>query len=416
MNTAALREELQDAKAELGGMLDRITSQAEREQRPQTESERASIRQKRDRVEALERQIGASVTERNFTEALERQVGRMTRDARDTREGGVRGSTLGAQFARASGDWLKDPRNRGSRWESPVQEFDDPRFGDMHNTTITTTQGGAGGVLVAPQYLPGIVPVPLRPPIVADLLGAGTTGENMIISNVETAITVNAAAVAEGATKPEGAITFAQVQEPVAKLAWWIPCTEELLADLPAMRDYVDTRLVAGLQVVEDDQLLSGDGTAPNLKGLLNRTGLAADVPRGTDTNVDAIAKQIAAIETANPGVKVTGVIAHPTNYLTSRLQKTTTNEYIGGSPFEPVMPPALWGLPVALTTAIPLGTALVVCRSAAMVFRRTGILIAATNSHQDFFIKNLVAIRCEERLALCVFRPSCFGRVTGLS
>ena len=68
------------------------------------------------------------------------------------------------------------------------------------------------------------------------------------------------------------------------------------------------------------------------------------------------------------------------------------------------------------MTVAIPLGTALVVCRSAAMVFRRSGIMIAASNSHQDFFIKNLVAIRCAERLTLCVFRPACFGRVTGLN
>jgi len=44
------------------------------------------------------------------------------------------------------------------------------------------------------------------------------------------------------------------------------------------------------------------------------------------------------------------------------------------------------------------------------------GTRVEASNSHQDFFIKNLVAIRAERRLALAVLRPSCFGRVTGLS
>ena len=51
----------------------------------------------------------------------------------------------------------------------------------------------------------------------------------------------------------------------------------------------------------------------------------------------------------------------------------------------------------------------------AAQVFRKGGIRVEASNSHSDFFIKNLVAIRAEERLALAVYRPGAFGEVTGL-
>jgi HK97 family phage major capsid protein len=76
-----------------------------------------------------------------------------------------------------------------------------------------------------------------------------------------------------------------------------------------------------------------------------------------------------------------------------------------------------LWGLPVAVTPAMTAGTALVgAYASAAQVFRKGGIRVEASNSHQDFFIKNLVAIRAEERLALAVYRPGAFGEVTGLT
>jgi HK97 family phage major capsid protein len=412
-------EDVREAKTYAFTLQQRVMDQATREERAPTASELATIDRANQEALAIERRVGAQRTERNFMEAIDKTTKGMAM-ARDPRE--VRGNSLGAQFARERGDWIKDPRNRpsgGISWSSAFLELDDPRFsggggGEMHATTITET--GTGGFLAVPQYLPGVVPVPLRLPVVADLLGVGPASSAAVIYMAETTYTVAAAAVAEGAAKPESAISFAQVTEPVQKLAHWIPVTDELLEDVPAMAAYVDQRLVRGLQVVEDDQLLNGNGTAPNLNGLLTRVGLAPDVARGTDTNVDAVAKQISAIATANPGVTVTGVIMHPTNYLSSRLIKNTLGDYIGGSPFEPVMPPALWGVPVARTVAIPLGTALVVCKEAATVWRRGGISIAASNSHQDFFTRNLTAIRVECRLALAVYRTSCFGRVTGLN
>jgi HK97 family phage major capsid protein len=61
-------------------------------------------------------------------------------------------------------------------------------------------------------------------------------------------------------------------------------------------------------------------------------------------------------------------------------------------------------------------GTALVgAFKTAAQIFRKGGVRVEASNSHADFFVKNLVAIRAEERLALAVYRPAAFGEVTGL-
>ena len=211
-------------------------------------------------------------------------------------------------------------------------------------------------------------------------------------------------------------MVFTQVQEAVSKIAQFLPVTDEMLEDVGMLRAFIDAQLVAGLDLTEEDQILNGSGTAPNLRGILNRTGLMADWPRGTDSNHDAILKAITQLEVTNPGAKVTGIVMNPTNWTPMLLLKSTTGEYIAGSPFDPVTAPTLWGRPVVQTPAIVAGTCLLVCKEQAIVLRRGGTRVEASNSHQDFFIKNLVAIRAERRLALAVLRPSCFGRVTGLS
>ena len=66
------------------------------------------------------------------------------------------------------------------------------------------------------------------------------------------------------------------------------------------------------------------------------------------------------AITTAQ-NVGCDGVIMHPTNWLTILLLKDADGNYMnGGGPLAALPRPMLWGKPVALTTAITLGTALV--------------------------------------------------------
>jgi len=105
-------------------------------------------------------------------------------------------------------------------------------------------------------------------------------------------------------------------------------------------------------------------------------------------------------------------------NYLTIQLAKNSTGDYYeNGGPFSAMRTPMLWGKPVALTTAITLGTALVgAFKYAAQFFRKGGIRVDVSNSHSDFFVKNLVAIRAEERGILTVRRPGAYGLVTGLN
>jgi HK97 family phage major capsid protein len=114
-------------------------------------------------------------------------------------------------------------------------------------------------------------------------------------------------------------------------------------------------------------------------------------------------------------------LIINPTNWGTIRTTKDTSGQYYGGGPFYgpyggPQGPApsfsggAIWNLNVLVTSAIGDGTAVVgAFRQGGAVYRRGGLTVEASNSHSDFFQKNLTALRAEERLVLAIYRPSAF-------
>lgn len=329
--------------------------------------------------------------------------------------------SIGAQFAE---DFVQQGFSSGDRLSFGKD------IAGFHNAIITEAGGGVGTVI--PQYQPGIVPTLFRRLTVSDLLPQGTTSSPSIIYVQETAVTNAAATVAEGGLKPQSDITTAQVTEVVRKIATTAKISDEMVNDAGYIQSYVNGRLVLFVQLAEEDQLLNGNGTAPNLRGILNRTGLTAAQALGTDSRVDAIFKEVTKIR-AGAFLDPDAVVLHPTDWQSIRLAKDANQQYYGGGPFGYAAygnpnqvvgdtsnlsagGDTLWGLRVVVTPAIAQGTALVgAFQLSAQVYRREGIRVEATNSNEDDFLRNLIAIRVEERLGLAVYRPAGFGTVTGL-
>lgn len=259
-----------------------------------------------------------------------------------------------------------------------------------------------------------LVPFPTRRPVVADLMPNGTISQPLFIFMEETSNTNNADSVAEGGQKPESALAFTERNAPVRKIATVLPVTDELFDDAPAMRSYVQGRMTIFLQLAEENKLLSGDGIAPNIEGILTNGGIQVQA-KGGDTIPDAIYKAATKIE-VNSFLSPTGVVMHPNDWQRVRLLKDAVGNYLFGSPMAGDME-RLWGYAIVKTQAITEGTSLVgAWDSAAMIFRRTGISFAVSTEHSDFFIKNKLMLRIEERLALAVFRPTGFCEVTGVN
>lgn len=264
----------------------------------------------------------------------------------------------------------------------------------------------------APTRLPGIVGPPEEERTVRDLMSQGTTDNNALEYYEETANTPAAATRAEGVAKPEAALTFTLRTDNVRKIAVWIPATSESLADLSWLRSYIEARLTYFVKREEEDQLINGDGTPPNISGILDRA--IQTQAKGADPTPDAIYKAMQKIR--NVGfAEPDAVVLNPNDWTPIRLLRTADGLYIWGSPSE-AGPERIFGKTVRQTTAIAENTGLVgAFKAHAMVLQREGISITISTEHASYFIENKVAILAEERLALQVFRPYAFCEVTGI-
>lgn len=251
---------------------------------------------------------------------------------------------------------------------------------------------------------------------VADLMLQGATDNNTIEYYEETTVTNAATTVAEAGTKPESALAWTLRTESVRKIATWIPATKESLDDVSWLESQMRGRLAFMVQRVEEAQLLTGDGNAPNLRGILNRTGIQTQA-KGADPTPDAVYKAMQKIRGAGGSgfAEPSAVVMHPNDWTDVKLLRTADGIYIWGNPSDEG-PDRIWGLPVRQTTAITEGTGLVgAFRPYAEVLRREGINITLSTEHSTYFVENKVAILAESRLALAVYRPAAFATVTGI-
>lgn len=77
---------------------------------------------------------------------------------------------------------------------------------------------------------------------------------------------------------------------------------------------------------------------------------------------------------------------------------------------------PALWGVRTVVTPAVAQGTCYVGAfkLGGSVVSKASGLRVEVANTDQDDFVKNMVTIRAEERLALAVRYPAAFVKISG--
>lgn len=287
--------------------------------------------------------------------------------------------------------------------------------------------GTASGSFLLPDVFPGIYRANERELNMRDVLLNAETSSDAVTILQESGFTNNAAEVAEATlvsegAKPESAITLTEATFPVRTIAHWIPITRQMLDDLPMMRTYVEQRLIDGLERREDNQILNGTGVAPNLTGLYATSGTqaldqtyftgAATLNVGTALeNFDRILRAKTLIRTTG-GATATFVVFNPADYEKLQTAADTTDRYIGTGPFTNGAIPTLWGLTVVESENNAAGTALVGDGTMAAVVDRMDATIYTTDSHSDYFIRNIIVILAEERIALPVFRPAAFAEV----
>ena len=317
-----------------------------------------------------------------------------------------------------------------------VPQFDTGAIAlDLKGTLLEGTgspgTGTGGGLLQVPDVVPGATETLFQRLTVRDLIASGTTNTNSIRYTIEGTATSAAAGVAEGAAKPESTLGLSTTDEPVKKVATSLTVSDELLEDNAQVSSYINGRLSLFVAIEEERQIVRGAGTN-ELVGITGRSGVTTWARGTVDSNAVALFKAMNG-QRGSSFLEPEAIIMNPTNWQTTRLGTDSAGQFFGGGPFlGPYGGPqgpvgqsgqvtgaidSIWGKPVVVTTAIGAGTALVGAFSAAaQLFARGGRTVEASNSHSDYFEKNLVKIRAEERLALAVYRPAAFTLVSGLA
>lgn len=282
---------------------------------------------------------------------------------------------------------------------------------EIKNAIMEFTSGGSGtgaNEIIIPQRVPEWITPANRTLRIRSLLQAGRTVSNAIDFVQETGFQNNAAPVAEGETKPESSLEFTLRTAPVRTIAHWVQASKQVLEDIPQLESYIDTRLRYGLRLVEEEQLLSGDGTGHNLLGLIPQAtpfDLARRKPG--DTRMDIVRRAMTQLRISE--YQPDAIVLHPTDWEDIELTKTTFGQYIRANPGS-LLPPTLWGLPVLDSTSLAPGEFMVgAFGMAAQIWDRDDATVEISTEDRDNFIKNMVTIRAEERLALVVYRPESF-------
>lgn len=268
---------------------------------------------------------------------------------------------------------------------------------------------------------PGVVGGAFRMLTLESLLTSLPTSSNAVDYVRENVFTNAAAETAEGATKPESAVTTTLVTEPVATIAHWLKISRQLAGDNAALAAYVDLRMRYGVDLRVENQIIVGNGTAPNMGGFtksgnFTAHGYTAAGLTGAgllNNRFDLIGKVLG--DCMGSDYPADAIMLNPTDWWTMRLAKDTQGRYLLGDPGMDIAP-NLFGVPVVASTAVTADTVLVASlRMAGTFYNREGVVIDMSESDGDNFTRNLITIRAERRCMLAVERPAAvrFGDLT---
>ena len=298
---------------------------------------------------------------------------------------------------------------------------------DVYSALPSGTPSSFGTIQRDAMVLP-----PTRTKRVRDLFPTRTTTSAVIeyfrqigFTSVANAPTNSASSVAErnaGDTafglKPQSSFSFVGEQAAVRTLAHWEAAHRNVLADEPQLRSIIDNELMYGLRLLEDNQILNGNGSGENLRGVLQTAGIqdyswseGATLPV-KDTKADALRR--AATLSYLAYYEPSGIVMHPNDWEDIELTKDSNGQYLIAVSVAMGGEPRVWRMPIVDTPAIAEGTALVgAFGTGAQLYDREQASIRISEQHSDFFVRNAVVILAEQRLALAVKRPEAFVKVT---
>jgi len=404
-----------------------IVEKALVEGRPMTEDER---NKSMNMVEEAKQGLDDVALERKIAEL---QAAAAKGKEEETQEE-VKGS-MGERFAqnKAYKAWMKQVAPNGHIPES-AKGLNSPAFEvDMpfeKKAVLTGASATSGGAFIQNDDTGIYVPMGRKPLKLRDLISVRSTNSDMVEFVRQTAQVTQAAGVAEatsaaaptvttvddsptgytstvtlnsgGGYKPEGTMTFAKVTAPVETVAVWIPVTKRALADAAQLRGIIDQELRASLMDEIENNILFGQAT-PDFVGLAETSNI---LNQAFSTDILTTARK------AITNLATNGLEASPTAFVVAPADwEAVELALFAAAPYLPYQQ-SMWRIPVVESQYLTAGTAYLGNWKQAVMWDRQQVTISVSDSHADFFIRNLVAVLAEARAAFGVLKPKSFVEI----
>jgi HK97 family phage major capsid protein len=391
-----------EARQKLQQELREIDEKATAETRDYTEDESGRIEEARNELRAIDERITANleyeVQERAINDGITQMLGAVL----DSQSGDVVDNrSLGAQFVESAEfrAWAESGTNK------PNVTFNGM---DIRAVTDVTTGATSGGAFINPDRLARIgQDFANRKTYLIDVLPRIQINgpvEYVQDKSPKADLADKAVEVAEATAKPQAGPTLEVVQENAAVIAAWVNITRQTAQDAQQVMGYLDAKLRYSLKRRADGQVINGNGTSPNLSGLLDRSGINTYAPGSTEAWYKTIRHGITLMEQDEQVPEI--VVLNPADAEIFDLSNDTD---AGLHAVPNVAGPSArtaWGLTQVRSNAIASGTAMLIDPMAVMVLDRQQPTAYMTDSHGTNFTSNILTLLLEMRLGLALFEP----------
>ena len=256
-------------------------------------------------------------------------------------------------------------------------------------------------------YANQVYGLPSRKVHVRSLLPVGSISQGLFTFPLETGGEGAPAAQTQGSTKAQVDFDITMTNAPAQVIAGYVKISRQMLDDIPAMTSFLQQRLLEKYLVAEDAQLLSGNGTAPNLQGI---TGVAAAATGAATVDVEQLVQAIAQVENSN--YSATGILINPLDWASIINTKNTNSAYSlpGSTIVTNNGQLSIAGIPVYTSTAMTVDKFLVGDWSmGAQIMQRDGISVRFSEFDGNNFIENMITVRVEARIAFPIYYAGAF-------
>ena len=361
---------------------------------------------KKEATEAIEA-IKGKLTENieaqtKATEEIQTQLNDMNvafKTLKETKTAGARKSLGNAIGELTKSDefseYIKNPGNQTSFTL-------DLKAGDM--TTINSYTGD----VIEGDRKPGFVTTPDQPIRVRQILPSGSTGSDKWRFIKETAYDDGMATRVEGATMGQTDFDLTEQSVDVENISTFLTITREMLDDTEGLQSYINMQLPSKYGLIEDNQLLNGDGVSPNLDGLVTNGQALVDVLSDADAGRwDIIAASATQLKVAN--FNPNWAIIHPTDRLKMILEKDGDGAYRFPSDMRNGGSLSVDGVAIFENSAITVDNFLVMDSMECQVLDREKLILEFWMQHASNATARAVTITANARLTLAIYNDTAF-------